>query len=380
MLTKQDYTETGLRLSPGPGMRGCGRRWVGLTGFELNPIILYAKKMPSASNSITPAPSMPGVDWARLKTPELGSDIEDNDEVAMAKAKERRRRKVEKKRREDEEKRLREEEEKRRREEEDRRRREEEEKRRQEEETEADRKREEELMRDARERLTKMLLEQKEAGEVNKKRQREEVEAGPSVAREFGTCCLRCARAGVPCEFTNDGNKRRTACDRCAAQREKCQWPEMHAPGAGKGKAKAKEVPTSPRQGEKKKRVRKAKVQDDDEVEIVGERMSGAGPSRISLDRLVMAIEGMSDRMSELTQAHRESTEAQRESSRVSRRVARALEDLVDEAACIGAPEEFAEEESEEEEVAEGELDEEMAGLQEDMAENPMSPPKKLGN
>ncbi|KAF9236157.1 hypothetical protein BU15DRAFT_77259 [Melanogaster broomeanus] len=78
--------------------------------------------MSPASKSITPAPSMPGVDWAHLKTPELDSDIEDNDETAMAKAKERRRHKVEKKRCEEtrlreEEKRRREEEEKRLREE-----------------------------------------------------------------------------------------------------------------------------------------------------------------------------------------------------------------------------------------------------------------------
>ncbi|KAF9232802.1 hypothetical protein BU15DRAFT_80816 [Melanogaster broomeanus] len=307
--------------------------------------------MSSASKTITPASSMSGVDWARFKTPELDSDIEDDDEIAMAKAKERCRRKVEKKHHEDEEWRLQEEAEKRRREEEEKRLREKQEKR----------------------------LREKQEVEAERKRQREEVEAGSSVARGSGMCCVCCARAGVPCEFTNDGNKRRTACDRCAAQREKCEWPEMHAPGIGKGKAKANEVPTSPRQGEKRKRVRKVKVQDDDEVEIVGERMAGAGPSRVSLDRLVLAIEEMLDRMSELAQAQRESTEAQRESSRVSRRVARALEDLVDEAACFGVPEEFSEEESEEEEVAEGELDEEMAGLQEDMAENPMSPPKKLG-
>ncbi|KAF9235167.1 hypothetical protein BU15DRAFT_78262 [Melanogaster broomeanus] len=323
--------------------------------------------MSSASETITPAPSMPGVDWARLKTPELDSDIEDNDETAMAKARERRRRKVEKKRREDEEKRLWKEEEERRREEEER----------------LGEEQEAELRRQEEEQRRREEAERK-AAEANKKRQREEVEAGPSVAREFGTCCLHCARAGVPCEFTNNGNKRRTACDRCAAQREKCEWPEMHAPGAGEGKAKAKEVPMSPRQGEKKKRVRKAKAQDDDEVEIVGEielNQSTLTPaiSMLSLPELYPDLAGEDPDLTELTQAHRESTEAQRESSRVSRRVARALEDLVDEAACFGASEEFSEEESEEEEVAEGELDEEMAGLQEDMAENPMSPPKKLG-
>ncbi|KAF9236805.1 hypothetical protein BU15DRAFT_63733 [Melanogaster broomeanus] len=62
-----------------------------------------------------------GIDWAHLKTPKLDSDIEDNDDVAAAKAKERRRCKVEKKCREDEEKRAQEEEEKRCREEEERR-------------------------------------------------------------------------------------------------------------------------------------------------------------------------------------------------------------------------------------------------------------------
>ncbi|KAF9231669.1 hypothetical protein BU15DRAFT_82129 [Melanogaster broomeanus] len=253
---------------------------------------------------------------------DFDSDVEDNDEVALAKAKECRRHKVEKKRREDEERRLREEEEQRRQEEEERRLREEEERR---------------------------LREEEEAELRN---------------------CVRCAKAGVSCEFTNDGNKRRTACDRCAAQREKCEWPEMHVPRAVKGKAKANEVPTSPRQGEKKKRVRKAKVQDDDEVEIVGERMAGAGPSRVSLDRLVLAIEEMSDRMSELAQAQREST-------RVSRRVAAALEDLVDEAACFGAPEELIDESSGGEEVDEEELREDLAGLEKELAESPMSPPRK---
>ncbi|KAF9236156.1 hypothetical protein BU15DRAFT_77258 [Melanogaster broomeanus] len=192
-------------------------------------------------------------------------------------------------------------------------------------------------------------------------------------------CCVHCTKAGVSCEFTNNGNKRQTACDRCAAQREKCEWPEMHAPGIGKGKAKANEVPMSPRQGEKKKRVRKAKVQDDDEVEIVGERTAGAGSSRVLLDRLVLAIEEMSDRMSELAQAQRESTESQRESTRVSRRVARALEDLVDEAACFGMPEEFLDESSGGEEADEEELREDLAGLEKELAESPMSPPKTLG-
>ncbi|KAF9232057.1 hypothetical protein BU15DRAFT_81661 [Melanogaster broomeanus] len=290
--------------------------------------------MSSASKTITPASSMSGMDWA-----------------------------LEKKRREDEETQLWEEEEKRCCKEEEKHLREEQE---------AELRRQEEEQRQREET-------QRKAAEATKKRQREEVAAGSSVACGPGMCCVRCARASVPCEFTNDGNKRRTACDRCAAQREKCEWPEMHAPRTGKGKAKATEVPTSPRQGEKKKRVRKTKAQDDDEVEIVGEVRARAGPSRISLDWLVMVIEDMSEWMSELTQAHRESTEAQRESSQVSRRVVRALEDLVDEAACFGTPEEFSEEESEEEEVAEGELDEEMAGLQEEHGGEPHESSKEVG-
>ncbi|KAF9235095.1 hypothetical protein BU15DRAFT_65170 [Melanogaster broomeanus] len=325
--------------------------------------------MSSTSKSITPAPAMSGIDWTRFKTPELESDVEDNDEIALAKAKKHCRRKVEKTHREDEERRLREEAEKRRREEEEQRRREEVERCRRDEEEAELRKRGEE-QREHEET-------QRKAAEANKKRQREEVEAGSSIARGSGMCCVHCARAGVPCEFTNDGNKRRTACDQCAAQREKCEWPEMYTPGTGKGKAKATEIPTSPRQGEKKKRVRKTKAQDDDEVEIVGEVRAGAGPSRISLDRLVMAIEDMSERMSELTQAHRESTEAQKESSRVSRRVARALEDLVDEAACFGAPEEFIDKSSGGEEADEEELQEDLARLEKELAESPMSPPRK---
>ncbi|KAF9241748.1 hypothetical protein BU15DRAFT_60651 [Melanogaster broomeanus] len=207
------------------------------------------------------------IDWTRLKTPELDSDIEDNDDVAAAKAKERRRRKVEKKRCEDEEKRAREEEEKRRREEEEQRRREEVER--------------------------KLEEVQRKAAEANKKRQRDEGEAGPSAVPVSEPWCIRCAGTGVTCEFINDGNKRRTACKRCAAMREKCEWPEMDMSGPGKDKGKGKQVPTSPRQGEKKKRVRKAKAQVNDEVEIVGERMAGAGPSRVSLDRLVASDRGV---------------------------------------------------------------------------------------
>ncbi|KAF9230558.1 hypothetical protein BU15DRAFT_83481 [Melanogaster broomeanus] len=288
--------------------------------------------MSSASKTITPASSMSGVDWA-----------------------------LEKKCREDEETRLQEEEEKCCRKEEEKHLREEQE---------AELRRQEEEQRQCEET-------QRKAAEATKKRQREEAAAGSSVAHGPGMCCVCCARAGVPCEFTNDGNKRQTACDRCTAQREKCEWPEMHVPGTGKGKAKAKEVPMSLRQGKKKKRVRKAKVQDDNEVEIIGESRSGAGPSQVSLDRLVMAIEVMSYQMGELTQAHRESTEAQRESSQVSRRVTRALEDLVDEAACFGMPEELIDELSGREEVDEEELREDLAGLKKELAESPMSPPRK---
>ncbi|KAF9232761.1 hypothetical protein BU15DRAFT_80874 [Melanogaster broomeanus] len=50
--------------------------------------------MSSASKSITPAPSMPGINWARLKMPKLNLDLEDNNEVIMAKAKEHRQHKV----------------------------------------------------------------------------------------------------------------------------------------------------------------------------------------------------------------------------------------------------------------------------------------------
>ncbi|KAF9230990.1 hypothetical protein BU15DRAFT_82946 [Melanogaster broomeanus] len=135
--------------------------------------------------------------------------------------------------------------------------------------------------------------------------------------------------------------------------REKCEWPEMHAPGAGKGMGKGRE----------------AKVQDDNEVEIVRESRSGVGPSWISLDRLVMAIEEMSDRLGELVQAQRELTQA-------SRKARRALEAFVDEAVICGVPEEFCEESTDKEEVDEQELDEDLAGLDEELVENPMSPPK----
>ncbi|KAF9230929.1 hypothetical protein BU15DRAFT_83014 [Melanogaster broomeanus] len=297
---------------------------------------------------------MSGIDWTCFKTPELDSDIEDNDKVVAAKAKERRRRKVEKKCQEDEEKRLQEEEEKRRREEAERCQREEEEKCRREEEEAELRKREEEQ--------SKREEAQRKAAEANKKRQRDKGEAGPSAVPVAEPWCIHCAGAGVTCEFINNGNKGRTACKRCAGMREKC---------------------------EKKKRVRKAKVQKDDEVEIVGERMARAGPSRVSLDQLVAAIEELSGRMGELaqaqrestqahwesTQAHWESTQAHRESTLASRKARRAFEIFVDEAAICGAPEESPEE-SEEEEVDEGEIDEELAGLEEDKAENPMSPPK----
>ncbi|KAF9233950.1 hypothetical protein BU15DRAFT_79604 [Melanogaster broomeanus] len=204
--------------------------------------------------------------------------------------------------------------------------------------------------------------------EANKKRQREETEAGSGGAWVPGICCVRCAKAGVLCEVTTDGNKQRKACNRCACMREKCEWLEVNMSRAGKGKSR--EVPTSPHQGEKKKQVHKVKVQDN-EVEIVGENRSGAGPSRGSLDRLVMAIEEMSDRMGELAQVHRESMQVHWESTQASRKARRAF---VDEAAICGALEEPASK-SEEEEVDEGEIDEDMAGLEEDVAENPMSPP-----
>ncbi|KAF9232939.1 hypothetical protein BU15DRAFT_67031 [Melanogaster broomeanus] len=249
-------------------------------------------------------------------------------EIAMAKAKERCRRKVEKKRHEDEEARLREEEEKRRREEEEKHLWEEQEKcLREEQEAEAEHKRREEEQRQREEA-------QRKAAEANKKRQREEVEAGSSVARGSGMCCVRCARAGVPCEFTNDGNKRRTACDRCAAQREKCEWPEMHAPGTGKGKAKAKEVPTLPASRR------------EEETSMQGE-----------------------------SARRRRGRDCWREHLRKARR---AFEIFVDEAAICGTPEE-SEEESSEEEVDEGELQEELAGLDEEQAENPMSPLQETG-
>ncbi|KAF9231072.1 hypothetical protein BU15DRAFT_82858 [Melanogaster broomeanus] len=304
--------------------------------------------MSSTSKSITPAFPASGIDWTRFKMPDLDSDIEDNDEVAAAKAKEHRWHKVEKKCREDEEKRLREEEEQRRREEAERRRREE---------AEAELRKQEEEQR-------KREEAQRVATKASKKRQREEAEAGSSVIHGSGMCCVRCAKA----------------CDRCSYMKEKCEWPEVSAPGPAKGKGK--EVPTSPRQGEKKKCVCKAKVQKDDEVEIVGERMAGAGPSRVSLDRLVTAIEELSDRMGEMAQAQRESTQAHWqltqvhwESTQASRKARRAFEIFVDEAAICGMPEESPEE-SEEEEVDGEEIDEELAGLEEDVVENPMSPPK----
>ncbi|KAF9232760.1 hypothetical protein BU15DRAFT_80873 [Melanogaster broomeanus] len=321
---------------------------------------------------------MPGIDWARLKTPELDSDIEDNDDVAAAKAKnaaapggggeaspERRsepgggEKRARRRRRNVAGKEKRGVDEKRRR---------------------SSWKREEEQRRPR----------------GHKEEQRDEGEAGPSavpVAEPWCICATKRQKARKRAEFINDGNKRRTACKRCAGMREKCEWPEMDMSRPGKDKGKGKQVPTSPRQGEKKKRVRKAKVQKDDEVEIVGERMAGAGPSRVSLDRLVAAIEELSGRMGELaqaqrestqahwdsTQAHWESTQAHRESTLASRKARKAFEIFVDEAAICGAPEESPEE-SEEEEVDGEEIDEELAGLEEDVAENPMSPPRRVGD
>ncbi|KAF9232600.1 hypothetical protein BU15DRAFT_81058 [Melanogaster broomeanus] len=335
--------------------------------------------MSSASKSINPAPSMPGIDWARLKTPELDSDIEDNDDVTAAKAKEHCWRKVEKKHQEDEEKRVREEEEKRRREEEEQCRWEEVERRRREEEEAKLRKHEEEQK--------KREEAQRKATEANKKRQRDKGEAGPSAVLVSEPWCIRCTGAGITCKFINDRNKRHAACKRCVGMREKCEWPEMDMSGPGKDKGKGKQVPMLPHQGEKKKRVCKAKVPKDDEVEIVGERMAQAGPSRVSLDRLVLAkycqsIEELSDRMGELVQAQRESTQAHWQSTQVhwestqaSRKARRAFKIFMDEAAICGTPEESPEE-LEPEEVDEGEIDEELVGLEEDKVENPMSPPK----
>ncbi|KAF9242785.1 hypothetical protein BU15DRAFT_72441 [Melanogaster broomeanus] len=293
--------------------------------------------MSPASKSITPAPSMPGVDWAHLKTPELDSDIEDNDETAMTKAKERSPAQEEKRRCEEEEKRL-------------------------QEEQEAElRRQEEEQRQHARRRRGRPLRPQKR-GRGRRLQPGQVLPAGQECV------AFICARASVSCEFTNNGNKRRTTCRLvCGTEGEVRMAGDACAPGL----EKARPRPT-------KSQCRR--------INIVGESRSGAGPSRVSLDCLVVAIEEMSDRMGELVQAHRESTQvhwestqAHWESTQASRKARRAFEIFMDEAAICGAPEESSEEESEEEEVAEGELDEEMAGLQEDMAENPMSPPKKLG-
>ncbi|KAF9233927.1 hypothetical protein BU15DRAFT_66159 [Melanogaster broomeanus] len=271
--------------------------------------------MSSLSKSTTAVISTASIDWAHIKTPELNSDIKDSDEVTLAKAKERRQRKVEKKCQEDEEQRRREEEERHLREEQ---------------EAEAECKRREVEQREREEM-------QRKATEANKKRQREEAEAGLSGTWALGI--LHSLHEGrVPCEphATSVWHRGRSASG----------W-EMHAPGVAKGKGKAKEVPTSPRQGEKKKRVCKAKAQQDDEVEIVEERKSGAGLSQLSLDRLVFVIEEMSDQMGELAQAHRESTQAHRESTQASRKARRAFEVFVDEAAICGMPEESADESTE---------------------------------
>ncbi|KAF9232064.1 hypothetical protein BU15DRAFT_67799 [Melanogaster broomeanus] len=251
--------------------------------------------MSSASKSITPASSTAGVDWARINMPKLKSDIKDSDKIVMAKAKECHQHKVEKKCQEDEEQHLWEEEEQ----------------CCQEEEAKCCQEAEKAELRKREEEQRQCKEVQRKAAEATKKRQREEAEAGSSIVCGSGMCCMCCTKVGILCEFTNDGNKRQTACNWCAITREKCEWLEMHAPRAAK--AKGKQVPTSPRQGEKKKHVHKAKPQEDDEVEIIRERMAGAVSSRISLDRLVMAIEEMLDQMGELVQVHRESTEAQRE-------------------------------------------------------------------
>ncbi|KAF9237930.1 hypothetical protein BU15DRAFT_62777 [Melanogaster broomeanus] len=110
MLTKQDYTETGLRLSPGPGMRGCGRRWVGVAGlrnrgsghgYDSIPLLGAEPLRPRDDNAefenlprleksfeiYHSCSDMSGIDWTRLKTQEPDSDVEDNDEVALPKPK-----------------------------------------------------------------------------------------------------------------------------------------------------------------------------------------------------------------------------------------------------------------------------------------------------
>ncbi|KAF9235371.1 hypothetical protein BU15DRAFT_64894 [Melanogaster broomeanus] len=223
----------------------------------------------SSTSNFTPTASTVIVNWACIKTPELESDIEDDDVVVADKAKECRRCKVEKKRREDEARQVWEEEEKCCQEEEEERHKwEEEERHRQEEVAEARRREAEQREHEESERLV---------AEANKKRQREGVEARPSTAHASGFWLALPARL----------------------------------------------LPTAIK-GEKKKRARKAKTQDDDEVEIVGESRPRAGPSRPSLDRLVMAIEEMSDWLAEMAQAQRESTEA-------SLRATKALEFLVDE-------------------------------------------------
>ncbi|KAF9231484.1 hypothetical protein BU15DRAFT_68298 [Melanogaster broomeanus] len=284
--------------------------------------------MSSASKSITPAPSMPSMDWARLKTPELDLDIEDNNETVMAKAKEHHQHKVETKHHEDEECHLWEGVEKHCQEEEEQHHWEEVERQEQRERKEVQRK----------------------AAEANKKRQREEIEAGPSVAHVPGMCCLCYTWAGVLCKFTNDGNKRQTTCDCCVAQREKCKWPEMHVPRARKGKGKAKEVPMSP-------------CQNYNQVEVVGEKKSSASLSQLSLDSWFhdQGDEQPDGGVGTGTQGVN------------TGRLEKALEAFVDEAAICGTPEESTDELTEEE-ANKGEIEEELAGLQEDEVENPMSP------
>ncbi|KIM52956.1 hypothetical protein SCLCIDRAFT_32235 [Scleroderma citrinum Foug A] len=182
----------------------------------------------------------------------------------------------------------------------------------------------------AKKRAAEVAAKQQESlTDVSKKRAREEPEAGPSGSGEAeagGTRarCMHCVKAKAKCK--RSGRKHQHACDRCAGLKEKCEWPEAGGTGVGKGKGKEPEklVIASPHSGEKHKRTKKAAAKDNNnnnEIEQVAGPLKGKGKERArsrsrsgsgdnnrivqGLDRLVVAVEKLTEGVRIMTAAHK---------------------------------------------------------------------------
>ncbi|KIM54125.1 hypothetical protein SCLCIDRAFT_31368 [Scleroderma citrinum Foug A] len=165
--------------------------------------------------------------------------------------------------------------------------------------------------------------------DASKKRVREEPEAGLSGSGDAevgGTraCCVRCTKAKAKCK--RSGRKHQCTCDRCMGLKEKCEWLEVGGTGVGKGKEKEPEKPVAalPHSGKKCKRSKKVAAKDDDdddEIKEVTGLSKGKGKERArsrsrsrsgdnerivqGLDRLVVAVEKLTEGVRIMTVAHK---------------------------------------------------------------------------